>query len=346
MRRDKTKRFSLIRQIEVNMKRTKFFTEIILISAVLVLLFSNWPGSNAQREAERVLITKGSGKIVGTNKRWIFIPFDLRRYQSGHYNLIVKLAPGTGISRTGDVCGANFTWAEEGKFPNQILTPKILPLPAGQGYNLGGDFDKPTKFVMALQASCDFDPKLTNEYTYEVYLERGKPLSSASRKTINDAPCDDNEIQTNYDRRFSKYHHYGPLETQICLTNNPQCNRQSAFSTMISQVRFITPTEDSSQVKNCMEVDVDLPGPWGKDTVRVSVNAANYSVTNYTRKDHLLHPGRVTRTIVEKNGAIYVTTQGEGTGDQKLLNKWFSRPIWVPVDNRLREALQQRPPKR
>lgn len=164
---------------------------------------------------------------------------------------------------------------------------------------------------------------------------------SSDGKESNNKPCKDDEVEVEYDKKSKDYHRYGPIEAQICLTKNPQCNVERVFLTMISQVRFITPTENSSQVENCMETDVDIPGPFGVDHVRISVNEKNYSITNYTRKDHVLHPGKVTRTIVEKNEAIYVITEGEGTGDLKNLNSWLSDRVWKPVDNRLREAVEQ-----
>lgn len=81
--------------------------------------------------------------------------------------------------------------------------------------------------------------------------------------------------------------------------------------------------------------------PLGRDDVRVSVEEKNFSVTNYTRKNHALYPGKVSRTIVEKDGAIYVVTEGEGTGNFKDLNESKAPSVWLPVDKQLRAAVQQ-----
>jgi hypothetical protein len=89
-----------------------------------------------------------------------------------------------------------------------------------------------------------------------------------------------------------------------------------------------------------MIVDVNIPGPWGKDSVRVSVDRSGFSVTNYTRNDHALRPGKVTRRIVSKNGAIYVVTEGEGTGNFSDLNVRLASRTWQPVDSALRGAVQ------
>jgi|GEM_PF-3552906 FOG: TPR repeat len=143
-----------------------------LLLAFSVFLLGNPLLAKAQVSSDRILITKGSGTISGSNKQWIFIPFDLSNYQSGHYNTIVNLAGGDGISHTGGKCWARYIDFEDGKFDPNLSKP----LPPNQGYNLGGNFDKPTKFFIGILPSCD--PPLTNEYTYEVYLENWKPLST------------------------------------------------------------------------------------------------------------------------------------------------------------------------
>jgi hypothetical protein len=153
------------------------------------------------------------------------------------------------------------------------------------------------------------------------------------------SPCNDREVQVNYDKQSPSYHHYA-VETELCSMSNIRCNRQSVFSKMTSQVRFITPTENSAPVTDCMIVDVNIPGPWGKDSVRVSVDRQNLSVTNYTRKDHALSPGKVTRTLVAKNGSIYVVTDGEGTGSFRPLNVSLAQRVWQPVDRALRESVK------
>ena len=137
--------------------------------------------------------------------------------------------------------------------------------------------DKPGEIILAVN---DID-SANNRNAFKVTI-------SITRKF---SPCNDNEVIVEYDRKSSSYHHYGPVITQICLTSNPQCSIKSVFSAMTSQVRFITPTENPSEVKNCMETDVNIPGLFGVDDVRVLVNPGDYNVTNYTRKNHALYPG-------------------------------------------------------
>ena len=316
------------------MKQVVFRFQTILVSASFLLIPSNSQRpTTPQVKPERVLIVKGSGRIVGTNKTWILIPFDLTDYQSGHYNIIVNLGAGSGISGGGGKCGANFTWSEAGKFPNEMLTPKILGMPAGQGYNLGGDFNKPTSYVIALQASCDFQPHLENEYTYEVYLERGQKV---------EPPCQDDQVQLKYDKQAATYHDYKET-TEICSTKTPGCTPDLVFSIMSSQIRYIVPDTNSTiQVTSCMTFDADIPGPFNKDPIRIVVDPDNYSVTNYTRKGHFFYPGKVTRTVLKEGASIYVVTYGEGNGRMPAVNKYLAPPYWKVVDNKLAKAVKSK----
>ena len=153
-------------------------------------------------------------------------------------------------------------------------------------------------------------------------------------------PCNDPEVSVKFDKRSKNYHHYGPFETKLC-SSSKSCTQASVFAKMTSQARFITPTKSSSPVKNCMIINVQI-WPVGRDDVRVSVDNEKFSVTNYTRKNHALDPGKVTRTIVEKDGAIYVVTEGEGTGRFKDKNESKAPGVWLPVDQQLRQAIQKR----
>jgi hypothetical protein len=175
-------------------------------------------------------------------------------------------------------------------------------------------------------------------YEITIYIKNARASSAPSRKSV---PCDDDEVQVSYDTSSPNYHSYR-VKNRICSTNVAGCHVWVVFMTMISQVRYITPTEDTSPVKHCMKIDVDIiPGPFGSDYVRTVLDFEKFSVTNYTKKDHLLHPGKVTRTIVERGGAIYVETFGEGTGFFGEENVERANGVWTKVDKRLIEAVRR-----
>jgi hypothetical protein len=110
---------------------------------------------------------------------------------------------------------------------------------------------------------------------------------------------------------------------------------------MVSEVQFIAPTSETTPVTNCKITILNIPGPFGEDPIITSVNQNQYSTTNYTRTDHALHPGRVTRTIIERNGKIIVVTFGEGTGILPNINERMASKLWTDVDNKLIEEVRQ-----
>lgn len=248
--------------------------------------------------------------------QWKRSTVDVTKYSSGSLK----------VSVTFDRCSGAVQFSEESSF-NPNYNPPLDTKPV----SLAVKFTKPTKFTIAILATCQ--PNLVGSVKWAVYLEDGG-------KKLPEKPCNDEEIQVNYDKKSPKYHHYGPLETQLCLTTNPNCNLSSVFSTMISMVKYVTPVLSSSPVKNCMEIDAN-PNPLESDLVRIVVNTDKFSITNYTKRKHQFYPGEVRRTIVEKRGAIYVITEGEGTGENKEKNKAIAPALWQQlVDIRLKDGVK------
>ncbi|MEO0768394.1 MAG: hypothetical protein AAFY72_03020 [Cyanobacteria bacterium J06649_4] len=184
--------------------------------------------------------------------------------------------------------------------------------------------------------------------------------------TILEVPCKDPEIQVSYPssaeyRRayrgvwifdgigtelFSGYHLYPPqgelIESRVCSTDTTGCTREMVFETMLSQTRFIAPKDDSSTVTNCKITVLDIPYiPAGDDPIRTVIDPTNFSITNYTRYDHALHSGRVTRMVLERDGFIVVSTSGEGYGLFPTENVRRAPALWKEeVDAGLVEAVQ------
>jgi hypothetical protein len=85
-------------------------------------------------------------------------------------------------------------------------------------------------------------------------------------------------------------------------------------------------------VRDCGTSLLSIPGGGNRNPIRTVVDRRNRSITNYTKKDHILHAGRVTRTIIVRNGSVYVESIGEGVGVAPRLNEWLSGLVWNPVD--------------
>jgi hypothetical protein len=164
-------------------------------------------------------------------------------------------------------------------------------------------------------------------------------------------PCNDSEVQAQYDRNHPRYHRYH-LINAICSTSEAGCNKSAVFKVMLRNTQFIAPTSDISIVTNCKLSAVSIPVPLsGTDTVRTSVNSALYSITNYTKPDHIFHPGRVTRTIIERDRKLFIVSFGEGTGIFPKSNEFFASGTWFTtgfndVDKKLIQAVRKTLPTR
>ena len=185
--------------------------------------------------------------------------------------------------------------------------------------------------------------------------------------TITAVPCNDNEIQVRYpataefrdaykglwifdgiaNQLISGYHSYpdegSAIESASCTTSTPVCNRENIFNIMLSQTRFIAPTDEINPVEHCKITNLDIPGiPAGDDPIRTTVDRATYSVTNYTRYDHALHSGRVTRRLIERDGFIIIDTSGEGFGILPFVNNLAAPSLLKnQVDAGLIQAVQE-----
>jgi len=154
-------------------------------------------------------------------------------------------------------------------------------------------------------------------------------------------PCNDDEIQISYDKAHNRYHDY-TVDNLVCTVEQNGCTRQSVFDKMISQVNFIAPTSDTEPVTNCKITDLNIIPTSGDDSIRTTIDKTSYSITNHTRKNHMLHPGIVKRTIVQRGKSIFVVTFGEGTGPFRHINKWKAKGLWGDVDKKLIEAMKNK----
>ncbi len=122
-------------------------------------------------------------------------------------------------------------------------------------------------------------------------------------------------IVDKYDSKAPNYHRY-PNETFVTRTN--KLSRDEVYDKFISEARFLAPVYDDNQpvFNGCqLLLRISMPGlniP-GFHPIQVLINKLEYKVTNYTLPDHILHPGKVERKIIERNDSIFISTLGVGT---------------------------------
>lgn len=151
-------------------------------------------------------------------------------------------------------------------------------------------------------------------------------------------PCNDPRIVKEFDANSPRYHSYGKsgeIETIACATITNRCNARLVFGAMLEEARFIAPTDDKAPVTDCKITRVTI-GLSKDNEIRTVIDRKSLAVNNYTIEGrHTLHPGEVTRSVVERGGKIYIRTEGEGLGPYGWLNKFLSRTVWKGVDEKL-----------
>ena len=193
--------------------------------------------------------------------------------------------------------------------------------------------------------------------------------------------CEDLESDRDYTNE--EYRHFYVIDNCLCHTSNPKCTLANVYEVLKSQVNFVAPTTSTLPVENCGLVYLDL-GAFGLNfdlglySLRIvnilmysfkmwpnifnifkilslkwdypnpaimKVDQKNFKITNFTANEtHILHPGKVQRQIILKNGNIFIRSTGEGAvyGDGlQTLNDWefAMRGIWNSVDEKLKREL-------
>ena len=151
---------------------------------------------------------------------------------------------------------------------------------------------------------------------------------------------------------FGKAYHHYVLETPICSTSSSGCTSQNVFRAMTSQRRFMAPAEENklAPVAHCAVTDLQGPGFLGalasirySDNIINVVDVANSTAINYTLNPpgpgntHVFHPGRVIRTVLERDGSIVVRTEGEGTGQMPRTNESSGSDLFRSIDRDFRK---------
>ena len=187
--------------------------------------------------------------------------------------------------------------------------------------------------------------------------------------TVTEIPCSDKQIQVNYDDPYRPTGHYrfdsgffpypilfgegstlSPIHARlhhfsrskpICVVGLRGCDVKTVFEIMISQVRFVAPSDDETPVVNC-KVNL-LAHSVEQNPVRTVIDAKHSSIVNYTLEEHVFYPGKITRRVVQDGGVIFVTTEGEGFGQYAWFNEQFGgKVIFGDIDDELADAVNEK----
>jgi len=118
------------------------------------------------------------------------------------------------------------------------------------------------------------------------------------------SPCSASDGLVTFYPPTSRQKH--PTATRVCSSAKyPGCTPRLVYETMLSEARFQTPTRDRTKVTNCLNVDAP-------DPVTIVIKVDGLEATNYTRPEHPLHPGRVTRIVRQQGEHVVVETTSAG----------------------------------
>ncbi|RRB00107.1 hypothetical protein [Larkinella rosea] len=152
--------------------------------------------------------------------------------------------------------------------------------------------------------------------------------------------CNCPDIRDTYPSN-SNAHFYDVSGPVICNKRQKGCTVDFVFQTLLSSVSFAGPTEQTMEVVDCGTYTVHIP-ILGDGDITVKLNKPTYTLTNYTRSNHPLHPGKVDRQVVAKpNGDIIVQSIGRGTGPFPGPNEWGASTLWSSVCEDLRTEVQR-----
>lgn len=127
-------------------------------------------------------------------------------------------------------------------------------------------------------------------------------------------------------------HHY---QREQWIGSTRQGNTlQSAFEAL---KRHAIPFQGDQNSNDGAVLDIRGLGP-----IRQHVDDDRLTIVNTTMPDHVLHPGNVFRSIVQRGDDLYVVTEGYGTGILPGANE-RARFIWSQPDHEIRHELNPYP---
>lgn len=175
------------------------------------------------------------------------------------------------------------------------------------------------------------------------YFHRDEDLDSSRDSLLVGALWDlllyENGVDTPSDT-----HHY-EVDSRICTLGTTGCTLSNVYYRMrqfpapghspdtcgtAKPISLCDVPISEQDLIHVQALDIASVGAGGD--VRVTLDAANYSLTNVTQPGHVFYPGTVTRQAYEKDGAIWIHTVGDGSGEYAKMNEAMGPAIFKAVD--------------
>ena len=168
---------------------------------------------------------------------------------------------------------------------------------------------------------------------------------SEKNKECKDNVWEPDESGNSTENYFLKgEHEYTYISEPICSLADGMCDMKTVMD-IINKVG-VHPKQKTELIPGKEHIgDVDILGPWGIDNVTSTAiynGEQQVGVRNITMEGHILHNGRVDRTLFEKDGNLHIKTYGVsdcGGGLFGGLNVALREVVWGPVDTKVIEKL-------
>ena len=154
--------------------------------------------------------------------------------------------------------------------------------------------------------------------------------------------CSDPNLPFRYNTQSKAHHIYRDFTSVCSLNQSNRCTVENVFAIMSRTPGSIAPVTRSvtaADIVSCSVLEL-RSCPTSKNEIRIVIDEAAHSITNYTLPTHMFYPGHVTRQIVGNGDIVGVETVGAGVGCQKMLNEAGARcKIWPDADHALKAAV-------
>ncbi|MCI4670596.1 MAG: hypothetical protein MRZ79_20850 [Bacteroidia bacterium] len=168
-------------------------------------------------------------------------------------------------------------------------------------------------------------------------------FNSASCQIGDSLLCPNPDIRNTFDSLHNKYHYYRVEHLIIDKGQYPNASKSKVFSIMCGQIHFAAPfpKKVNGAVQACEPINVKI-GFTRKNPILSSIDSTGLRLINYSLPGHLLHPGKVLRSVVEKENKIYVITESWGEGRFPKMNVKKSEKTWRTIDKQLALYTQEK----
>ena len=158
--------------------------------------------------------------------------------------------------------------------------------------------------------------------------------------------CGEAMLPFRYNKASPFYHYYEDFTVVCSDERSAACTIGNVFDIMTHTPAALAPVNtatESQNIHSCAILQLRSCPP-NRNLVRLVIDPASHSITNYTLRGHVFFPGQIKREVIKvPPHDIVIHTIGEGVGCDKELNVSGAKcKIWPDADEALRVATRSK----